>query len=167
MATGTCAVVRERLEPFVDGELDEQRAAAVRAHLEECDRCRVHHVEASSLPARLGALRSPDAPPTLVHDVLQRVRDGQIGPLRLWAPLVAELLLFLVVLWYGSGVGGLLTFVGRTASDVAALMSWGAGEASMPPPTAADLFLLLLNGMLVAVTLYHLTLLSRQSRRLS
>lgn len=167
MAAVTCAVVRERLEAFVDGELDDGRMAGVRAHLDLCERCRAHHAEASSLPSRLAALRSPDTPPALVHDVLRRVRDTQVGPLRLWSPLAAELLLFCVVLWYGSGVSGLMTFVGRTASDVGALMSWGAGEASMPAPTAEDLFLLLLNGLLVAVTLYHLTLLSRQSRRLS
>jgi predicted anti-sigma-YlaC factor YlaD len=162
-----CARARDSLELFVDGELDDRRAAGLRAHLERCDRCRAHHAEATSLPSRLAALPSPEPPPNLVHDVLRRVREGRIGPLRLWGPLAAEALLVLVALWYGSGVGGLLQFLSRTAADLGALLSWGTGDASLPTPTAGDLFLLLIDGLLVAVTLYHLTLLSKQSRRLS
>ena len=163
----SCTPVRDALESFLDGELDDRRAAVVRAHLEVCDRCRAHHAEAASLPPRLAALPSPEPPPTLIAGVLRRVRDGRIGPVRLWGPLAAEVLLVLVALWYGSGVGGLLLFLGRTATDIGALLSWGVGDASLPAPTVGDLFLLLIDGLLVAVTLYHLTLLSKQSRRLS
>lgn len=173
LAAHPCALARELLEPYIDGELDRRRAAGVRAHLELCDRCRAHHAEAVSLPPRLAALPAPEPPATLIAGVLRRVRDGRIGPLRLWGPLAAEALLVLVALWYGSGVGGLLLFLSRTAADIGALLSWGTGDASLPTPTVGDLFLLLIDGLLVAVTLYHLTLLHRaaaspeQSRRLS
>ncbi len=39
-ARGACLVVRRRLQPHLDGELDAARAAAVTDHLTRCDRCR-------------------------------------------------------------------------------------------------------------------------------
>lgn len=79
----------------------------------------------------------------------------------------AELLLFGVVLWYLSGPQGLVTLMQRTAADAASLLGWGAGVAHLPAATAGDVFLLLLFGLLVVVTVYHLTLLARAGFRTS
>lgn len=163
----TCAWVREQLEAMVDGELEPRRARELRDHLAGCASCREHHTEASSLPARLGAVRAPEPPVSLVHDVLQRVRGDRPSPLRLWAPLGVELVLFLITLWYLSGFGGLYMLVQRTAADAGAALGFDMGQAALPPPAVEDVFLLLLCGLLVATTLYHLVLLSRQGMRLS
>jgi anti-sigma factor RsiW len=162
-----CVQVRARLEALVDGELDAGQAAALRAHLAECASCRAHHAEASSLPNRLAAIVGPDAPPALVDSVLRRVRGERIGPWHLWGPLFVEAGLALIALWYLSGWRGLAALVQRTASDVGALIGWGVGQADPPVPVAGDVFLLLLCGLLMVTTLYHLALLARQGQRLS
>ena len=161
-----CAAARERLETLVDGDLPDEQAGALRAHLAGCRGCRAHHDEAASLPVRLAALRSPDPAPALLSGVMSRIRGDAVGPVRFWSLPAAEAALFLVALWYLSGLQGLAGLVQATSSDVAALAGWGAG-ASAPPAPQVDLFLLLVSGLLVAVTLYHLTLLSRQGPRLS
>jgi predicted anti-sigma-YlaC factor YlaD len=162
-----CAEVRAQLEAFCDGELEEARAARLRGHLEGCPACRAHHAEAASLPARLAALPAPDPPTGLLPGVLHRVRRERVGRARLWGLPAAELLLFGVVLWYLSGPQGLLRLMQRTATDAAGLLGWGAGVARLPAATAGDVFLLLLFGLLVAVTVYHLTLLARAGFRTS
>jgi predicted anti-sigma-YlaC factor YlaD len=160
-----CVWVRDQLESLVDGELETGRAVELRAHLAECGDCRAHHAEATSLPPRLAAVPIPEPPGTLVGDVLHRVSRDRIGPLRLWGPLAVELTLFLATFWYVSGLQGLSLLVQHTASDVGALAGWGVGQADLPAPAAGDVFLLLLCGLLVATTLYHLVLLSRYSPR--
>jgi anti-sigma factor RsiW len=156
----SCADVRARLETLVDGESD---GADARAHLAACPACRAHHAEAASLPWRLAALRAPEPPPSLVQEVLRRVGRNRIGPLRFWSLLGAEAFLGLVTLWYVSGLDGLLRIAQGTVSEVAAI---AGGGSDVPPMPAVDLFLLLVSGLLLAVTLYHLTLLSRQEPRL-
>jgi anti-sigma factor RsiW len=155
----SCADVRARLETLVDGESD---GGDARAHLATCPACRTHHAEAASLPWRLAALRSPEPPPSLVQQVLRRVGRNRVGPLRFWSLLGAEALLALVTLWYLSGLDGLARIAQGTASEVAAI---AGGGSEAPPAPAVDLFLLLVSGLMLAVTLYHLALLSRQDPR--
>jgi anti-sigma factor RsiW len=162
-----CIQVRAQLETLVDGGLDPGQAARLRAHLADCPGCRAHHAEACSLPNRLAALGSPEPPQALLDGVLRRVRGETIGPLRLWGPMVVELLLAVVALWYVSGLDGLSLLVQRTASDASALIGWGAGQAALPQPVAGDVFLLLVCGLLLLTTVYHLALLARQTPRLS
>jgi len=162
-----CVWVRDQLEALVDGELEGGLADQVRGHLAACEACREHHIEASSLPARLAAVRAPEPPSGLVRHVLRRVRGDRLSPMHLWAPLGVELVLFLVTLWYVSGFPGLYLLVQRTATEAATVLGWDVGQTDLPPPAAGDLFLLLVCGLLVATTLYHLALLSRQGLRLS
>lgn len=163
--SAVCVTVRAELEALVDGQLGARRGAEVRAHLAACEDCRAHHAEAISLPSRLAAIASPEPPPGLLDEVLRRVRSERVGPLRLWGPLVVELALFSVALWYVSGLDGLTRLAQRTASDVGAMIGWGAGEADLPAPPAGDVFLLLVCGLLLLTTLYHLSQLSRQAPR--
>jgi predicted anti-sigma-YlaC factor YlaD len=162
-----CLQVRDQLEALVDGELGTERTVAVRAHLADCPACRAHHAEASSLPSRLAAMSSPEPSPALLGGVLRRVRRQRVGPLGVWGPLAVEVVLSVVALWYVSGLNGLSQLVERTASDVGAMAGWGVGEADLPAPAAGDVFLLLVCGLLLVTTVYHLSLLARQGPRLS
>lgn len=161
-----CVRLRAHLEALVDGQVEPAIAAELRAHLAVCDACREHYAEAASLPSRLAAVPAPEPPASLVRDVVRRVSRERVGALRLWAPLGAELALFLVTLWYVSGFRGLYMLVQRTAADAGAVLGWGVGQSDLPAPTAGDVFLLLLCALLIVTTLYHLTLLSRQGARL-
>lgn len=161
-----CVRLRDHLEALVDGQVEPAVAAELRAHMAACDACREHYREAASLPRRLAAVPAPEPPASLVRDVVRRVSRERVGALRLWAPLGAELALFLVTLWYVSGFRGLYLLVQRTAADAGAVLGWGAGQSDLPAPTAGDVFLLVLCALLIATTLYHLTLLSRQGARL-
>ncbi len=162
-----CLKAREWMEDFVDGQLAADPAAEMRAHLAGCPACRDHHAEAVSLPARLAGVPTPEPPASLVRTVLNRVRRDQVSVTRLWAPFAVEIALFAVALWYVSGLGGLYLLVQRTAADASAVFSWGAGQSDMPVPATGDVFLLLVCGLLIATTLYHLTVLSRPGARLS
>ncbi|HZV48169.1 MAG TPA: zf-HC2 domain-containing protein [Candidatus Dormibacteraeota bacterium] len=155
-----CVEARAQLEALVDGDLPEAQAGAVRAHLADCAACRAHHREACSLPRRLHAIPPPEPSPDLVPGVLARVRAERIGPLQLWSPLAVELVLFTTVVWYLSGPRGLARLVQRAASDMGALAGWGVGLSALPTVPPGDVFLLLVSGLLVVVTLYHLSLLA-------
>lgn len=48
------------LTQFLDGELEEERAAAFRAHLPGCEACRAGVVEGAALSERLLSLRGLD-----------------------------------------------------------------------------------------------------------
>lgn len=163
----TCVEVRAQLEALIDGEVGGELGARLRAHLADCPGCRAHHAEASSLPTRLAALGSPEPPAALMDGVLRRVRGETLTPLHLWGPLAVEVVLALVALWYVSGLNGLSLLVERTASDVGSLIGWGAGLTDLPAPAAGDAFLLLVCGLLMVTTLYHLALLARLGPRLS
>lgn len=163
MIPPSCIAVRAALEALVDGELPERRLRVLRSHLAGCADCRRHHAEAVSLPARVGAMRGPEPPPTLVAGVLRQVRPGNARPLVVWGLLAAEAMLVLVAGWYLSGLGGLLSLGSRTAADVGSWVAWLGGQADLPTSAPGDVFLLLLSALLVLVTLLHLVLLSRQS----
>jgi anti-sigma factor RsiW len=163
-----CIQVRAQLEALIDGEVGDELEARLRAHLADCPGCRAHHAEAASLPNRLAALGSPEPPPALADGILRRVRGETLTPLHLWGPLVVEVILALTALWYVSGLNGFSLLVSRTASDAGSLIGWGAGLSDLPAPAAAgDVFLLLVCGLLMVTTLYHLTLLARRRPRLS
>jgi anti-sigma factor RsiW len=162
-----CIQARAQLEALIDGEVGDELEARLRAHLADCPGCRAHHAEAVSLPTRLAALGSPEPPPALVDGVLRRVHGETLTPLHLWGPLVVEVILAMVAVWYVSGLDGLSLLVSRTASDVGSLIGWGAGLSDLPAPAAGDVFLLLVCGLLMVTTLYHLALLARLAPRLS
>ena len=111
---------------------------------------------------RLRALRSPAPPASLIDEVMRRVAPRSRA-LEVWGLVVPEVLLVLVAAWYTSGIGGLVEVSRRTASDVAAFLSWGAGSGDLPAPIPGDLFMLLVTLLLAALTLWHLSLLARQS----
>ena len=159
---GYCLAVRAQLEALVDGEVSERTARLLRAHLTQCPQCREHYAAAASLPGRLRTLGSPEPPPALLAATLREVGRERAGALQIWGLFAAEVALVLIAAWYLSGLSGLLELAGHTAGDVGGWLSWFGGQAAVPAPVANDLFLLLICGLLVLVTVCHLVLLSRR-----
>ncbi|MGI8563483.1 MAG: anti-sigma factor family protein [Candidatus Dormibacter sp.] len=158
----TCAEVRSRLEAVVDGELD-AALLEVRQHLAICGACRRQHEEAASLPSRIRALPTPALPEDLLPQVLRRVAP-RTRPLEDWGVLASEAVLGLVVLWYLSGLDGLLGLGQRTLSELDAALGWQPGR-SLGSGSGVDLFLLLLALGVALLAVWHLSLLSRNLRR--
>ena len=67
---GRCAEILELLDAWIDGDLDEVEAAAVRAHVDECGSCHEELKLAETVVAELRALPELDVP----EGVLQTVR---------------------------------------------------------------------------------------------
>jgi anti-sigma factor RsiW len=72
-----CAEVLDWLDAWIDGELDEARAAAVQAHIDQCDSCRAEWQLAETVVSELRALPEFDIP----ERVLRTVRKKPLPPL--------------------------------------------------------------------------------------
>jgi predicted anti-sigma-YlaC factor YlaD len=163
-----CARVRVLLESYVDGDLansDPRIAARVREHLSTCGDCRRQHDQAASLPFRLKALGLPTPPASLIARVMGSIAPPRRTSRRAWTLLVPEALLVAFILWYLSGLDGIVSLAAGTLSDLQALAGWGSGAAALPSTPAADVFLLGALIALTAIAAYHLSVLARLSDR--
>ena len=156
----TCSRVRVLLEPYLDGDLSDQDAARVRAHLATCADCRRHHDQATSLPFRLKALGSPAPRPSLVGEVMRAVGAERDGYRRSWTLLLPEAVLAAFILWYLSGLDGLGSIASGVFGD---LLSLGSGSLPHVPPV--DVVLLVALIALIGVAAYHLSILVRLASR--
>ncbi len=77
------------------GELDEQQAAAFKAHLETCVACRK---ELDFLAQTQAALVSPSAPQDLVEKVLQKPHKAPFWQ-RIYKPVLASVLVMCLAVW--------------------------------------------------------------------
>ena len=75
----TCSDVLDRLETWIDGDLETGEAAAIEAHVEGCTACKAEHRVALEIRSRLQAMPELDPP----DRVLNAVRDAA-------APAVGE-----------------------------------------------------------------------------
>lgn len=151
-----CARVRVLLEPYVDGELDADRAKAVRDHLATCRDCRGQHEQAISLRFRLKALTSPSPPQTLTSDVMRAIAPPRVAGASAWAPLAPEAVLVAFILWYLAGLDGLGSIAGGIFSDLQ-----GLALGAVPDIPQVDVLLLIALIALTAIAGYHLSILIR------
>ncbi len=70
-----CADVLERLDAWIDGDLDDAEAAAVKAHVDQCESCQAEQQLAETVVAELRALPEFDVP----ERVLQTVRKKTLS----------------------------------------------------------------------------------------
>lgn len=72
----SCGEAMSVLWDFLDGELSDERAAAIRAHLEACRPCHKHHeFERAFLEAVAAARETDPAPPALRSRVTTLLRE--------------------------------------------------------------------------------------------
>jgi anti-sigma factor RsiW len=156
-----CARVRVLMEPYVDGELSPELAAAVREHLAGCGECRRQHDQAISLRFRLKALASPPPRDTFVADVMRAVGPPRAVARQAWTLLAPEAVLVTFILWYLSGLDGLSTIASGIFGDLQGLAGWGSGSGQLPSVPPVDVLLLIALIALTAVAGYHLSILIR------
>ena len=65
----SCSAVLERLEAWVDGELDADEAAGLELHIEGCPSCRFAKSEAEELVAELRSLPEFEIPAHVLQSV--------------------------------------------------------------------------------------------------
>src|SRR5438132_14164828 len=69
----TCTSALELIEPYIDGELDANQAAAIAAHIETCDSCTAVNSRLQKLRADIRAQAPYYAAPAHLQ---QRIRTG-------------------------------------------------------------------------------------------
>ncbi|MEA2698467.1 MAG: hypothetical protein QOI66_2738 [Myxococcales bacterium] len=105
MSDGSPHVV-DHLSAYLDGDLGEQAAARVRAHLSECAACAQAAGEMNALIAAARALDRPEPPPTLwpaIEGALARHERGPFGWRVFAFGLAAGAAVALAVVWVGRG----------------------------------------------------------------
>ncbi len=103
-----CAGVLERLDAWIDGDLDADEAAAVKAHIGLCESCREEHQLAEVVVAELRSMPDFDLPkrvmeavrkkthPTLVERLRNFLEEIRIRPVPAFAAVVAVVLMVVV-----------------------------------------------------------------------
>ena len=106
---GRCAKVAERLEAWIDGEVDESEAAAITAHIEDCASCQREWRLAEEVVAELRSMPTFDPPEGVIRAVHQKTRphvmeklqsifQGAVSrPLPVMATVAAVLLVVVVM----------------------------------------------------------------------
>ncbi len=104
-----CADILERLDAWIDGDLDAAEAAAVKEHVDHCDSCQAERQLAEAVVAELRSMPEFDVPqrvvqrirgktrPTLIDRSRIFVEDHRIRPAPAFAVAAAVVLLVLVV----------------------------------------------------------------------
>jgi len=104
-----CADVLERLDAWIDGDLDDAEAAAVEEHVDRCESCQAEQQLAMAVVAELRSMPEFDVParvmktvkretlPTLVERFRAFFEDHRIRPAPAFAVIAAVILIVLVV----------------------------------------------------------------------
>lgn len=107
---GRCAEILDRLDAWIDGDLDETQAAAMQAHLDGCESCRHERQLAEEVLAELRAMPEFEIPervldavhrktrPAVVVEKLHSIIQGAVRrPLPAMASVAAVLLLVVLI----------------------------------------------------------------------
>jgi len=104
-----CADVLERLDAWIDGDLDVAEAAAVKAHVDHCESCQAERQLAEAVVAELRSMPEFDVPQRVVQRIREKTRptlidksrtfleDHRIQPVPVFAVFAAVVLMVLVV----------------------------------------------------------------------
>jgi len=73
--SGCCADVLERLDAWIDGDLDDAEAAAVKAHVGRCETCQAEQLLAETVVAELRSMPEFDVPEKILQAVRKETRS--------------------------------------------------------------------------------------------
>lgn len=128
-----CEKLSALLDAFIDGELPEAEANAVRRHLAECEDCRAYVADAFAMREALEDLGDVQVPEDFTRNVMAAVRSAppqarsrcrSFRPVRILVPLAACLAIAAVV-----GLGPLSSRMTENAAQTAALDTQTADTA--------------------------------------
>jgi anti-sigma factor RsiW len=117
-----CATCKERLSGYLDGELSDRDASALRGHLRTCAECRAAAAEEAAIVDQLRQLPPIDAPPALWQAIRGQLAHEEIADAK--APLRVRLWKALAP-WMPHGVGA-----AAVAAAAVGLMWW---QHAAPP----------------------------------
>ncbi len=123
-----CRDVERWSSAYVNGELDDRRASALRGHLRTCDGCRLRIEDEARLLSAAEELPKVDPPPALWSAIGQRIADAEIadaGRSRLW------------LWWAAARERALPLAVGALAVAVVAIWLWRRPETQLPQRASA------------------------------
>ncbi len=73
-----CRVVQELISPYIDGELDRERARQLEAHVESCSECRQRLEEMKAVVQMVGALEEKELPDDFADRLQTRLEAEQV-----------------------------------------------------------------------------------------
>lgn len=86
-----CEMVKELLEAYIEGELDESERKEVQAHISGCELCKQELALAQSIPSLVSSLSTPPVPEDIIPDTLKRIHEAPTARWR-WARSFSEIL---------------------------------------------------------------------------
>jgi anti-sigma factor RsiW len=79
-----CSDVLERLEAWIDGDLDADEAAAVKAHIDLCESCQAEQQLAEAVVAELRSMPDFDLPKRVMQTVRKKTRPTLVARFRVF-----------------------------------------------------------------------------------
>jgi anti-sigma factor RsiW len=72
-----CGTVKELLEAYIEGELDESKQKAVEAHISSCESCKQELALTRSIPRLVSSLAfNPPVPEDIIPNTLKQIREA-------------------------------------------------------------------------------------------
>jgi len=71
-----CETVKELLEAYIEGELDESKQKAVEAHISSCESCKQELALTRSIPRLVSSLPTPPVPEDIIPNTLKQIREA-------------------------------------------------------------------------------------------
>ena len=120
----TCEKSQEALQAYLDGELGDGEASAVRTHLESCDRCRAEAALYGALFDALAAQELVSPPPELAQQIMAEVKVSPGVATGREILLAAASVLVTVALGYLASATPVVQTVVCAVRDSVAQFSW-------------------------------------------
>lgn len=132
----TCDKALELMSAALDGELTNEEAAALQAHLDECPDCRAAYAQLRDMDLFLK--ETEQEPPAALHTNVMRAvrREKAASKRRFWAP--AGLIAAAAALVLAAGSRGLIDLPGFSDRAQASNNAHSAIEAVLPGQTLAQ-----------------------------
>ncbi len=78
-----CETLKELMEAYVEGELDESERKAAEVHIASCESCKRELALTRSIPRLVSSLPTPPVPDGIIPDTLEKLHERQ-GLTRRW-----------------------------------------------------------------------------------
>lgn len=139
-----CKTVQARLSAYLDRELSGDELLRMRAHLAECEECRLEESQLRTLKSMLGEMSAPEPPDDLAERLCAGVLCHRGDARHVWntrssfmafMAITACSMLFTVIALEYSAQHGKVVASGKSAPNVAFEVQRDQAYSSAPDPT--------------------------------